>query len=311
MIRGLIVLTILALTIFPAILTGQVRGEAVTIGVAQDSVTLSMSIRFQENLTALPIIDAHINLTNSTALVQSFVQPINQAIQKLVTGASISSIQIHIRSFNSSRMWNLQEDYTISLSGTSTNSGSNTRTNLGFIPFNVTQSLQLGNSELNSVGPALLLPALQALSAANPNLQYYIDGSQTRNPVIPEQTTRSFQLLDFTWVTQISTWTRNVDLLGQSSSWTLDPANPRYNLTLGLPSPEGPLIASYVALYSPSFRVTVPGTAWTDGNTVSFDSPTATESLMPAIIVASLIVALVAIVIDGRLTGLLRSKRKR
>jgi len=309
--RTIIIFAILALTILPAILTGQVKAETVTVGVGQNSVTVYMNIQFKENLTALPVIDAHIDLTNSTVSAKSFVQSINEAIQRRVIGTGLSGLQVHIKTTNATGMWSMEEDYTMVVTGATANSGSNIRTNLGFVPFNVTEPFQIGTVELNSVGPALLLPALAAKAAANPNLQYYIDGSQTRNAVIPEQTTRIFQILDFTWVPLISTWARSVDLLGQSSTWTFDPASPRYNLTLGIPSPEGPVIASYVALYSPSFRVTVPASAWTEGNVVSFDIPTATEDVMPAIIVASLVVALVALIFDRRLSKPLRSKRKR
>src|SRR5437773_882960 len=74
--------------------------------------------------------------------------------------------------------------------------------------------------------------------ALYPNLQFYIDGSHPTTAFIPEQTTTQFSILDFTWVTPVSTWTTNSNVLGQFTSWTLDPASSQYNLTLGVPSPE-------------------------------------------------------------------------
>src|SRR5260370_16070618 len=176
---------------------------------------------------------------------------------------------------------------------------------------NVSQSLQIGSLEFNEVGPTILLPALQSKASAFSNLQYYIDGSHPRNAVIPEATTARFLILDFTWVTPVSTWTSRDDILGQSTTYTIDPNTPHYNLTLGVPSPEGPLLATYTAIYNPSVAITVPANAWVDGNTVYFDTPSPMSTVSPLIAAITLIVALVTFVADRRIASPLRARRKR
>jgi len=57
--------------------------------------------------------------------------------------------------------------------------------------------------------------------------------------------------------------------------------------------------------------ITVPSDAWANGNTVSYDLPTPTETVMPAIILTSLIIALAALILDRRLTRPLRARKKR
>jgi hypothetical protein len=306
-----VLIALLALAIIPASSLGYAEARAVNIVVGQDSVTLNMNIGLQENLTALPPINAHVSLANTTTIVQPFLQWFNQAVQSRVTNARVSDLDISVRTSNTSSTWLLDENYSITVTGANTNSGSNIKSNLGFIPMNLSQPMQVEAAEINGIGPTYLLPALAAKAAAYANLQYYIDGSNPRTAVIPEQTTKGFWLLDFTWVSPVSTWTSNNNILGQSSQWTLDPPNPRYNLTLGVPSPEGPLIAKYVAIYSPSMSLTVPANAWINGNTLFFDTPTPVETVMPAIIVASLITMITTLFLNRRLTSPLRARRKR
>ena len=301
----------IVLTILPALLTVPAKGQAVDISVTKDSITINMNILFQENLTAFPLIDARLSMANSTSVVQPLIQPINSAIQNTVPGASVSSLTLHVKSFNASGTWTLEENYSMVIVGAMANTGSNIRSGLGFVSMNITQSLQLGNNEINAVGPTFLLPALQAKAAAYSNLQYFIDGSQTRNAVIPEQTTRTFWLLDFTWIPSVSSWTENNQVLAQSTEWSFNPPSPRYNLTLGLPTPEGPLLAKYVAIYQPSMEVTVPANAWVSGNTLYFDLPTPSEVAMGAIVAATLIIALGAFVTDRRLTGTFRGRKEK
>jgi len=171
--------------------------------------------------------------------------------------------------------------------------------------------MQLGQTELNAIGTTILLPALQAKESAFPNLQYFIDGSQTRNAVIPEQTTKTFWLLDFTWIPRVSAWTETNDVLTQSTAWSYNPLSPRYNLTLGRPSPEGPLLAKYTAIYQPSMKVTVPANAWVNGNLLYFDIPTLNEVAMPLIATTSLILGLATFVVDRRLSSSFPVRKKK
>ena len=270
-----------------------------------------MNLVLEENLTDLPSVNAFLGSANSTTVMQAFSEPINGSIQELVPNARLSSLALAVRTSNQTGIWTLYENYTMTVIGANTNSGSNIRSNLKFIAMKMIESLQLGGIEVNNVGTALILPALQGKVALYPNLQFYIDGSHPTTAFIPEQTTTQFSILDFTWVTPVSTWTTNSNVLGQFTSWTLDPASSQYNLTLGVPSPEGPFLKTFIAIYEPSLIITAPPNAWVDGYTVSFDTPTPAETLMPSVIVASLIVVLGAMGLDRRLTGPLRLRKKR
>src|SRR5947209_1797301 len=129
------------------------------------------------------------------------------------------------------------------------------------------------------------------IGPSNSTLQYYIDGSNTRTSTIPELTTQNFSLLDFAWVLPLSSMTSSQSIIGGYTNWAFDPSSPVYNLTIGVPSPEGGLFQKWTAFYNPSINVTVPAAAWATGNVVYFDTPSSTETVMPMIIGASLFTA--------------------
>lgn len=307
--KGLI--AILVLLCMASAFSAQARAETVNLTVSPNSVTLQMHVLFQENLTSLATVNALIGPGNSTAVLQPIVQPINDTIRRDSPGAKLSSLALTIKSTNNTGMWSLVEDYSLTVTGANSNSGSNVQSSLGFLGLNVSEPLQYAGMELNNIGPAIVLPALQNKVAAFPKLVYYIDGSHTANSLIPEQTTKEFSLLDFTWVPNVAFWNQTRDLLHQTTSWTWDPADPRYNLTLGLPSPEGLLINTWIGIYNPSFRVTVPASAWVSGNTVSFDTSTPAETIMPIIATSALIVAIGAVIFDWRLGRTQRARKRR
>jgi hypothetical protein len=283
----------------------------VNVTVASNSITIQMNLSLQENITNLMVVSANIGPENSSAVLQPLAQPFNSTIQSYVPGAKLSSLDLEIESSNNTGIWNLVENYSITVTGANTNSGSNIQSNLGFVSMNLTQPLQFDGMELNNIGPAIILPALESKVAEYSSLDYYIDGSNPSTAVIPEVTTSEFSLFDFTWVPQVSTWTESQNVLGQTTRWTYDPTFPRYNLTIGIPSPEGILIKAFTAVYNPSFSVTVPANAWINGNTVSFDVSTPAESIMPLIAGAALIVAISAVILDRRFTRTQRVRKKR
>jgi hypothetical protein len=271
---------------------------------------MNMQLLFQENVTSLPSINTILSESNSSTVLNPILQPINSSLSRLVPGARITSFQLEARTFNSSGTWRLKENYTIVVTGANTNLGSSIRSNLAFIAMNVSQSLMVSDQEINAVGSTYLLAPL---NAQDPKITgYFIDGHQTLSAVIPAQTTSTFWLLDLSWVPPISSWPKTQDPLKQTTAWTLDLGSPRYNLTYGRKSPEGTLINVHMATYYPTFTVSVPANAWIDGNTISFDVPTASETTMPLIIGASLIALIGVLLWDWRLTSAVRiRKRKR
>ncbi len=173
---------------------------------------------------------------------------------------------------------------------------------------NVSDTIPVGGLELNTVGVTYLLANLNSQLS---NTAYYIDGHQSLTATIPAQTTLRFYILDFTWVPTVSTWTRHDDLLAQSTTWTYGLGGPRFNLTYGPRSPEGPLLKTFIAIYNPSFTLTVPANAWSDGSIVSFDRSTPSEILMPLLIGISLVVLVTTVALDRNLTSTQRARKKK
>jgi hypothetical protein len=212
------------------------------------------------------------------------------------------------RTINASRTWILSENYTLVITGVNTNSGSAIRSNTGFLTMNVADGISLGGLELNTVGQSYLLAPLNSQPA---NTAYFINGGATLNAAIPAQTTQTFSILDFSWVPAVSFWTRKDDLLGQSTTWTFDQGSPRFNLTYGPKSPEGPLIKAFTAVYYPAFQLTVPANAWASGSTVYFDLATPSELVMPTIILISIMVLGATFLLDRRLSVTQRFRAKK
>ncbi len=296
---------VLLLTILPSSLIGLSRGQPVDIAVSPSSAKISMNLVLAENLTDLPSFNVYLSQSNSS----SILQPISNAIRKLVPTADIANLELHAHTSNSTGMWYLVENYSITLNGVITDAGSNIRSNISFLKMNVSQSLIVSNQELNSVGSTYLLAPLNAMDPKS--TVYFIDGHQTLSAVIPAQTTITFWLLDFSWVPPVSTWTETNDALKQTTTWSLDLPGPRYNLTLGRKSPEGPLLNALTAIYNPSFKVSVPANAYAVDNTISFDVPSPLEIIMPAIIAISLVALIIAFLSDRRLVSALRIRKKK
>ena len=288
----------------------QARAQAVDTTIDHDSVSIQMNLIFKENLTNLPLVNTLLGPSNSTSVYQPINTTITNAIDKIVPTAKLASLGLHARTSNSTGMWLLEEDYSLVITGVNANSGSRIQSNLAFIAMNVSQPFQIGPLELNAIGPAIILNPLEQLSTLT-NVVYYIDGSNPSTSFIPITTTKFFSLLDFSWVTSVATWNNTSNILGQNTSWSLIPTNSRYNLTLGLKSPEGPFLKTYIAIYNPTLSITLPENGHADGNTVSFDIPNPNEVVMPVIIVASLIILISAFIIDRRLTGSIRVRKKK
>ncbi len=143
---------IIVIAILPISMMQQVSGEAVSLVVSTDSVSMNMNLVLQENLTALPQINAHIGPGNSTSLVQLYLQPFRDAIQRTTTGADVSSINLSITTTNSTKLWTLYENYSLTITGTNSNSRSEIASRLNFVSMNVSQPLQIGGLEYNQ-GP--------------------------------------------------------------------------------------------------------------------------------------------------------------
>jgi hypothetical protein len=301
----------LVLMILSVFSIGTLRAQSIDVTVGQNSVTLSMDLSLHENLSSLPLFNIQVGQSNTSSIYQQIFGPLNAAIQGRVPTANISSLTLNARTFNSSGTWFLEENYSITVIGANVENGSTVSSNLSFIQMNLSQSIPVRNQELNAVGSAYLLRPLNNLSSQYSTLVYFIDGATPRNNVIPDETTILFHLLEFTWVPSVSTWTSQPNILGQSTTWILNPAQAQYNLTLGVPTPEGPIIRAYTAIYNTSLSVSVPSNTRIDGNIVTYDTPTSSEIAMPALLAVSVVALIGTVILDRKISGRFRFAKKK
>jgi len=295
----------LLLTLFPVTLVAESRAAPIDVAVTSTGATLNMHLLLRENLTSLPQVSLYLGPTNSTPIAGA----VTRGIQKLVPGAKVTGIELRAKTLNATGTWVLQENYTIQISDSNRGTGNFVRSDLGYLSMNISDSINIGGTELNAVGAEYLLAPL---NAQNPSqTRYFIDNTETLNTVIPGLTTKGFALLDFSWVPQVATWDRQSDVLKQTTKWTITPTAPRYNLTLGKRSPEGPLRGTLVAVYDPSLDLTVGYNAWAQGTKIMFSLPSPFEAWMPAIIAIPLLVWAVSLILERRFTARAPSKKKK
>jgi hypothetical protein len=311
MTRHWTIAVVLILMMCPIFFIGTSKGQSVDVTVGQTSVTLNMDLSLHENLTSLPFFNIEVTQSNATSIYQEILSPISAAIQSRVPAATVSTLTLKARTINSTGTWFLEENYSIIVVGANVERGSTISSDLSFVQMNLSQPMPIASQELNAVGSAYLLKPLNSLSTQYNDLVYFIDGANPRNNVIPDETTVLFHLLEFTWVPAVSTWTSQANIPGQPTTWTLNPTRAQYNLTLGVPTPEGPIIKAYTAIYNTSLSVTAPSNARIDGNRVSYDLPTSSELAMPAIAGVSLATLIGTVLVDRRIAGRVRITKKK
>jgi hypothetical protein len=303
--RKILSLILLLLTLFPITLVAESRAAPVDVTVTSTGATLNMHLLLQENLTSLPQVNLYLGPTNSTPIAG----PITRGIQRLVPGAEVTSIELRAKTLNATGTWVLQENYTVQISDSNGGTGSFVTSDLGYLSMNVSDSINIGGAELNAVGAEYLLAPLNAQDPSQ--TRYFIDNTETLNTVIPGLTTKGFALLDFSWVPKVATWDRQNDILKQTTKWAITPSAPRYNLTLGKRSPEGPLRGTLVAVYDPSLDLTVGYNAWAQGTKIMFSLPSPFEAWMLGIIAIPLVVWAISLVLERRFTARAPSKKKK
>ena len=313
--RSSTICVLLILTVLLSLpISNQVRGLTSKIIVGQKYVTMNMQMKLTENFTDLT--QLNVSLTNATALVN----PVQTALQRKVPSASIHLLQLQADTTllnQSQHLWLLKENYTIVIAGAIMTAGSRISSDLAFLSMNVSDSINISNVELNTVGAYYLLGPLNSLPVTT-STGFFFDGETFRSTVIPGINTQKFKFLDFTWVPSISHWSRQDDILKQSTQWDLSPSTTNlfqggfpFNLTVGLVKRENTYLPIYEAVFDPSLEVTVSSNAWADGTTIYFDLPSTLTALMAAITASTVTVALVGFVIDRRLTRPALPKRKK
>jgi len=204
----------------------------------------------------------------------------------------------------------ISENYTIVVDGVNSDFGGTVRSNLAILRMIVSTPIVLGGNEINSVGAKYLLGPLKSLTTTS-TTTYFLDGAPYLNSNVPGNTTATFNILDFSWISPVSQWNNQYDPFSSSSIWSFTPTLNPYNLTVGIRHIEDFYFPVYSAIYVPTLELSAPARAWADGTAVVFDLQTPADPVMVLIILASVIVLVASMVLDRRLRPKIPRRKKR
>lgn len=302
------ILLVFALIAHASVAFGQPGTGVVDVALANDTVTLTMSLNVDENITdVIPQgIRLHVNPSNSSLLII----PMEKAMQALTPSSHISMLrsEIQTRLIDARlHMWEIQENYTLTVTGVKTDNGAVARWNMAFLSMNMSDSLRIGTTEINNVGREYLLPGMKNLTSFQ--TIYFINGGKFTKPNLAGNFTSKFSILNLAWIPPVSRWDHQYEPFG-SSTWSFTPPVPYYNLTLGVGQRENIFLKSYTAVYSPKLHLTAPPRAQADFTTITYDLSTQTEFAMPIIVGVSVAGLVLSSLMDRRVTRQVRGKRK-
>ena len=298
----------LAILLAPSVLASA-RGAAITVTVNRDSVAIQMNIQLFENLTtSLPPLDTVLDQSSPALLT------IQKGFQSATPAAQIELLSLHARTAetnNRTGLWVFQENYTMTISGVTSSTGGRNIADLAFLSSRNNQSITSSGVELNNVGPSYLLQGFQRFPP-NSKTRYFAGSGGFTLPLIPEQFTSSFSLLDLRWISPVSNWAGGYQQFDPSTIWNFQPQAPPFNVTVGVGlTTEGTYLKEYVALLDSSVEIIAPPGALTDGTTIQFDIPTIAETIAPIIIVASLAILVATLLLERRVSKPIRFTKGR
>jgi len=299
---------LLAMLLGPSLLA-TVRAAAITVTVINDSVSIQMNFQLVENLTtSLPPLDITLDQSSPVLL------PIQKGFQSLVPDSRIDQLSLHARTGeinNRTGLWVFEENYTVTVSGVTKNTGGRITADLAFLSSRNNQSILASGVELNNIGQSYLVQGFQRFPPDS-KTRYFSGAGGFTLPLIPEQDTSSFSLLDLSWISPVSRWTGDYQFFDPSTVWNLQPRSAPYNVTVGLGlTTENTFLREHVAYLNSSVEIIGPPRAQADGATIMFDLPTVAETIMPIIIVITLATAITTILFERRVSKSTRPVRGR
>ena len=317
--RRSVLLALLAILLVATVTHANAQGS-ISATITPPVVALKYDVEFWENFTALSQSSVIMDATNSSGLLNTF----NAAIQRLVPGARFDSQTFNfqariVQSSSGSNMWRISENVTGDVLGANPGSSGVANYNIGFLSMNLSDPLVFGGVEYNRVGQAYIL---QPLDSQRTGTKFYLDqglvrGGPYSNAVIPGEATSKFSLLDFSWIPKVSSWTHTYRPFDSSSMWTLKPGTDStglpFNVTAGIPSPEGTLLTSLTAFINPTLMVSSPPRSWSQASTIFYNNVVTFPTLMAIILAAVVILAAGSYVSEKRITrsvGQTRRKRR-
>ena len=305
----LILIPLLFAMLLGSSLLAPARGAAITFRVNRDSVSIAMNLDLIENLTtSLPSLDTFLDQSSPVLL------PVQRGFQSIIPDARIESFTLHARTAevnNRTGLWVFQENYTMTVSGVTSNSGGRILANMAFLSSRINESIVVSGIELNNIGKNYLLQGFERFPPDS-KTRYFAESSSYTLPLIPQQFTSSFSLLDLSWILPVSNWPGGYQPFDPSTTWDLQPRLPPYNVTVGVGlTTEQTYLKQYVAVLNPSLEIISPPRSTVNGTTIAFDIPTLGEAIMPIIIGVSLVAVVATFLLERRISKPIRLARRR
>ncbi len=266
----------------------------------RDSISVQINFALTENLTtSLPALDTVLDLSSPV------IAPVQKAFQSVVPNARIEQLNLHARTAqinNRTGLWVFQENYTITVSGVTRDTGGRIVADLAFLSSKNNQSMITSGVELNSVGLTYLLEGFSRFPPDG-KTRYFALSAEYTLPLVPEQFTSAFSILDLTWISPVSRWNSVYQPFEPSTMWNLQPRNSPFSVKVGVGlTSEQTFLKQYVAYLNSTVEAIAPPRAQADGTSIFFDIPTIAETIMPIIIVASLLVTITSILLERRVS---------
>ena len=305
----LILVPLLFAMLLGPILLAPARGAAITVTVDRETVSIAMNLDLIENLTtSLPSLDVVLDQSSPVLL------PIQTGFQSIDHGAKIESLTLHARTSqinNKTGLWLFQENYTMTVSGVTRNTGGRILADMAFLFSKNNESITASGVELNNIGQNYLRGGFDRFPPDD-KTHYFAQSGEYTLPLIPEQFTSRFSLLDLSWIPPVSRWNSGYQPFQPSTNWDLKPVQPPYNVTVGVGlTTENTFLKIYVAFLNPSLKIIAPPRSLADGTTIRFDIPTSAEIIMPIMIIVSLITAVATFLLERRVSKPIRLARGR
>ena len=268
-----------------------------------------MNLELFDNLTTtLPALDTVLDQSSPILL------PIQKGFQSIVSGAHIDLLTLHARTAeinNSTGLWTFQENYTITISGVTRNTGGRIIADLAFLSSRNNQSISSSGVELNNIGQSYLVQGIQRFPPDS-KTNYFSGTGRFTLPLVPEQDTSSFSILDLNWISPVQNLPGGYQPFQPSTVWNLQPRRPVYNVTVGIGlTSENTFLKRYVAYLDSSLEIIAPPRSQASGTMILFDIPTIAETIMPILILVSLVTAITTILLERRVTKSMRPVRGR
>lgn len=297
------------LLVFVILLEGQValniaHGDY-QVSVTSQSVSLSITTSFVENLTDvnLPINNLVLSGSNASIPVSAF----SAALSKLVPGAAVSSFALAYASTANSTKITISSN----IDGVITSSNGQSKINLAWKSFDVTSDIASGTLSINLIGAYLTNSSILGRTTSSVDQwSYSEDGSGTsaRGSV---QAASSFNLLDFSQLAKpVQTWSQKMDITRGSTVFS-NFMNHNLTVTSTIQEPEGPVRTRFVAGYTNQIQIAVAGSVTIIGDNVFTDANSSNALTMLGIILATPIVGITASILEWRINKSGRSWAQR